>query len=349
MSRLILCCYAACAAACAADLSNHPADAATVDDAGSRATATLPLLLVTEADLPGRAVRFDYQDVDTVNQQLVVTHMNDSAVLFLDLATGAVKKQLTGIPTPRGVVVASEIGRSFVTSTPGHLVIIDNQSLTEVGRVGTGSAPDGNAWDPTDQIVGVSEQAEGALSLLANAGSGPRKVVSLGVETGNVVFDSTRSRFWITVVRSLPPDQLVAVDPVAGKVTLTIDLPGCGGAHGLRLHPDAQSAFVACEGNDQLARVELEGAHAVVTTDSGSGPDVMALDLGLGWLYVAAETGDLTIFDIKKPGLQLIGHDNPGPHSHSVSVDQATHRVFFPLMTGTKGTPSLRIFRPSGI
>src|SRR2546428_1121659 len=41
---------------------------------------------------------------------------------------------------------------------------------------------------------------------------------------------------------------LVAIDPVAANVTTQIDLPGCQGAHGLRLSPDGQSAFVACEG-----------------------------------------------------------------------------------------------------
>jgi Cytochrome P450 len=59
--------------------------------------------------------------------------------------------------------------------------------------------------------------------------------------TGNVVFDPMRRQFWITVVTANPPDQLVAVDPPTAKVTTTIDLPGCDGAHGLRLHPDGQT------------------------------------------------------------------------------------------------------------
>jgi hypothetical protein len=44
-----------------------------------------------------------------------------------------------------------------------------------------------------------------------------------------------------------------------------IDLPGCIGAHGLRVHPDGASALIACEGNAVLARVDLDGAHAVAT------------------------------------------------------------------------------------
>jgi hypothetical protein len=64
---------------------------------------------------------------------------------------------------------------------------------------------------------------------------------------------------------------------------------------------------------------------------------------------VAAESGDLTVFDIAQPGVALIGHDAPGANSHSVVVDPATHRVFFPLMAGPQGTPVLRIMRPTGL
>jgi DNA-binding beta-propeller fold protein YncE len=316
---------------------------------GSIAAAHLPLVLVADVDLPGGATRFDYQDVDTTLGHLVIAHMNDGTVLIADLRDGSVLKALPGIPTVRGVVVADDVGRIFATSLPSQLVLIDNMALTEVGRVSTGNGPDGVSWDPVDKTVGVSDQSDGALSLIPNAGTGTRVQVALGSETGNVVFDTNRRVFWITVVRTSPPDQLMAVDPTTAKVTTTIALPGCNGAHGLRLHPDGQTAFIACESNYVLARVDLGGSHAVTSAPTGSGPDVLSIDPGLGWLYVAAESGDLTVFDIQKPGVLLIGHDSPGNNSHSVAVDVATHRVFFPLMAGPKGTPVLRIMRPSGI
>jgi DNA-binding beta-propeller fold protein YncE len=304
------------------------------------------LTLVADVPLPGGATRFDYQEVDAARGQLVVAHMNDNAVLVLDLADGSVRTQLTNIPTPRGVAVADDAGLIFVTSTPSRLVVIDSQSLTEVMRVATGTSPDGDAWDPADQIVGVSDQGDGALSLIANAGGGTRTQVKLGAETGNVIYDATRAQFWITVVASSGPDQLVGVQPATGAIATMVPLPGCSGAHGLRLHPDGQSALVACEGNDVVARVELSADHAVSIASTGAGPDVLAVDPGLGQLYVAAESGDLTVFDLTQPGLVLLGHDQPGTNAHTVAVDPVTHRVFFPLPEGNDGTPVLRIMQP---
>ncbi len=320
------------------------ADGSVGPDGGA---ASLPLSILADVDLPGPSTRFDYQEIDAANGRLVIAHMNNASVLFVKIADGSLLKELSGIPTPRGVAVADDVGLTFITSTPGTLVLVDNATLMEKKRVQTGKSPDGVAWDPAHKVVGVSDQGDGAISLIPDSGSGARVQVPLGTETGNVVYDAARAVFWITVVAGSPPDKLVAVDPVAAKVTTSIDLPGCDGAHGLRIHPDGQSAFIACEGNDMLARVELGDAHAVSLAATGSGPDVLSIDPGFSWLYVAAESGDLTVFDISKPGVVLLGHDHPGGNSHSVAADPATHRVFFPLTAGPKGTPVLRIMQPA--
>jgi YVTN family beta-propeller protein len=304
----------------------------------------LPLALVADAPLPGASTRFDYQEIDASRGHLVVAHMNDASVLVLNVGDGSVAKLLANIPTPRGVAVGD--GRIFVTSSPSQLVIIDGNALSEIARVPTGTAPDGVGYDPVDHVVGVSDQQDGAVSLIAGAGSGPRTQVPLGKETGNVIYDAGRGVFWAAVVNASPPDQLVQVDPVAKKVNTRIDLPGCAGAHGMRLHPDGQSAFVACEENSAIVRVNLGTPQVTATASTGGGPDVMSVDPGLGWLYVAAESGDLVVFDIGKPGLVTIDQEHPGDTAHSVAADPATHRVFFPLMKGPAGTPVMRIMTP---
>jgi len=315
---------------------------------GDRATASLPLVLVADVDLPGRSVRFDYQDIDLEQGNLIIAHMEDASVVVVRLRDGSVVKVIPGIPTARGVVVADDVGRIFVTSSPNKLVIIENGSLAEIARVDTGAGPDGVAWDPSHKIIGVSDQKDGAVSLIAESGSGARKQVPLGKETGNVVFDAARGVFWITVLKASPPEQLVAVDPIAAKSTSSIPLHGCRGAHGLRIHPDGKSALIACEGNSKVIHVDLGGNNALDVAASGADPDVLAIDPGLGWLYVAAESGDLKVFDIGKPGLVAIDSEHPGDASHSVAIDPTTHRAFFPLMKGPKGTPALRIMKPAG-
>jgi YVTN family beta-propeller protein len=319
--------------------------AASGVDATSRPGDRFPLVLVRDVALPGNATRFDYQDIDVERAHLVIAHLGDGAVDIVRLDDGSIAQRTTGIPVARGISVAGDANRIFVTSSPSQLVIIDATTLTEIRRVTTGQRPDGVAWDPVHRIVGVSDQSDGAVSLIADAGDGARTQVPLGTETGNVVFDAGRAVFWAAVVAS-PLDQLVAIDPANAQVARRIDLPGCSGAHGVRLHPDGQSAFVACENNDVLARVDLN-SHAVVTAPTGGAPDVLSVDPGLALIYVAGESGVLTVFDIARTGLVEIDREQLAPSAHSVQVDPATHRVFFPIASGPSGTPVLRIMKPA--
>src|SRR5512141_2475390 len=173
----------------------------------------LPLTLVGDVTLPGGNTRFDYQAIDPRRGHLVVSHMGDASVLVLNLADATLARRLPNIPTPRGVAVGD--GRIFVTSSPSQLVIIDGKTLAVLARTPTGNGPDGVAYDTAHRIVGVSDQHDGAVSLIPSAGSGARTQVSLGKEAGNVVFDSRRRSFWVAVVNAAPPDQLVEIDPVA--------------------------------------------------------------------------------------------------------------------------------------
>lgn len=322
----------------------------TSSDAASP-DAALPLAVVRDVPLPGKPVRFDYQALDAAHGHLVIAHMNDDAVVAVNLADDSIARVAKDIPVPRGVAVAAEVGRVFVTSSPHALVILDASSFAELRRVRTGLGPDGVAWDPSHRLVGVSDQEDGSLSLISDAGDGARKAVKLGRETGNVAFDRGRGWFWIAVETAKPPDELVAVDPLAGARVRAIPLPGCTGAHGVSLHPDGATAFVACEDNSKLARVWLEenAAGALAVAPTGPAPDVLALDPGLGRLYVAAESGVLSVFDVTRPGIVALGRQALAPGSHSVAVDPGTHRVFFPLAKGPSGTPVLRIMLPPGL
>src|SRR5690348_4092099 len=99
---------AACAGAAGsgAACGGHPAR----PDGPAHVGPSLPLSLLADVPLPGGATRFDYQELDPASGQLVVAHMDDDSVLVLSAADGSVRKELTGIPTPRGVAIAADAG-----------------------------------------------------------------------------------------------------------------------------------------------------------------------------------------------------------------------------------------------
>jgi DNA-binding beta-propeller fold protein YncE len=104
------------------------------------------------------------------------------------------------------------------------------------------------------------------------------------------------------------------------------------------LHPDNHSALVACEINSVLVRVDLGTATVVATSAVGNTPDVLSVDPGKDWLFVAAESGELTVFDLSQAGLVKIDDETIDPSAHTVAVDPATHRFFFPCRRHKRDT-----------
>ena len=136
-------------------------------------------------------------------------------------------------------------------------------------------------------------------------------------------------------------------DPTTGAITDRIRLTNCRGAHGLYLQPQTQQAFVACESNAKVVLVDLRSHREIAAASVGDNPDVLACDPGLGRLYVAAESGVVTLFSPTANRLHKLGQAHLADKAHSVAVDPTTHLVFFPLERDPN-KPGLRVMQPVG-
>ncbi len=79
----------------------------------------------------------------------------------------------------------------------------------------------------------------------------------------------------------------------------------------------------------------------------GDDPDVLAYDPGAGRLYVAAESGWVTILDEHDRRLTVTGRAYLAGGAHIVAVDPTTHRSYYPVPHGKDGKPGLLLFDPT--
>ena len=126
-----------------------------------------------------------------------------------------------------------------------------------------------------------------------------------------------------------------------GKVTERTALAGLRDPHGVALDVENRLAFVAGEGNHKLVVVDLGTMQVGAPFSVGRDPDVLAFDNGTKHLYVAAESGDVTVFHERNRTLEPEGGIHL-PHGHTVAVDPVRHLVYFPL-EDVGGKPLLRI------
>ena len=310
-------------------------------DRGARAARGAPLVLVADIPLPGAAKRFDYQSLDTTTGRLYVSHMSGGRLDVFDTGAARLVASLEGFPGATGVWAVPDLHRVFVSVTGRRAVaVVDDRTLKTIAWVSGVRFPDGIAYVPGEGKVYVSDES-GEADVVIDARGGTRLgAIPLGGEVGNTHYDDVSH---CVVVAIQTRNELAAIDPATDRVVARYTVP-CEHPHGFLIDEPRRLAFVSCEGDAKLLVVDLRAMRTIATHPVGDDPDVLAFDHGLGRLYVACESGVVSVFDARDRVLNAVG-DYRAPHAHSVAVDPATHRVYLPL-ENVGGRPVLRIMRP---
>jgi len=302
-----------------------------------------PLELVADVPLSGAAVRFDYQSLDLANNRLYIAHMNADQLVVFDTKKRAVIATLAGFPSVHGVIAVPELNKVYASATGDHKVVaVDAETLRIIAKAGPIHYPDGLAYASGVKRIFVSDEHGNADAVIDATTDALLKTIPLGGRAGNTVYDPGSGKILVAVSQK---DELVMIDPASEAIIGRYSLPGIEGAHGVALDVSARLAFVAGEGNNKLAVFDLSSMRVLGTYPVGRDPDVVAFDPGVKTLYVAAESGQVTVFQENEKNLVFKGRINM-PHAHTVSVDPQTHLVYFPLQN-LNGHPVLRIMTPA--
>lgn len=318
------------ATACAAGSPLGASDAASVP--GYR--------VVRDVRLPGDTSRWDYQAYDAAAHLLYIAHLGAGEVVAFDTQRQAVAATVRDVGGVHGLAIAADLHRLYASATArNELAIIDTQRFQRVASVPAGEYPDGVAYVPASGRVFVSDEG-GTGDTVVDAATGRLAgTVELGGDIGNSQYDPATDRVYVAVGSA---NVLAVVDHRSLRVVARHPLPGCAGAHGVQVDvPERHRAFVSCEGNARLVAVDLATGRAGPALAVGDGPDVLALDPGRNRLYVAAESGSLTVLDAGGPSPRVVTRGSAGPDAHSVAVDPETHIIYLPL-TNVGGHPVLR-------
>jgi len=282
----------------------------------------------------------EYQSLDPATGRLYVARMGAGQLVVVDTRTRKVVGTVGDLPTVTGVLVVPELDRVYAAVAGAHEVaVIDAETLTVLARLGTIDFPDGLAYAPQVGQVYVSDESGGGELVIDADSNTVVTMIDIGGEAGNTQYDAESGCVLVAVQTR---NQLVAIDPrrdaVVGRYPMTEE---CKGPHGFTLDTVARHAFVSCEDSAVLLDVDLTTMQVSATYPVGDGPDVVAFDPGWKRLYVASESGTVSVFDERNGALEPVGAYE-APHAHSVAVDPATHLVYLPL-ENVDGRSVLRI------
>jgi YVTN family beta-propeller protein len=306
-------------------------------------TGDSPLQRVEDVPLGGRTTRLDYASYDSGRHLLFIAHLGDSAVIVFDTATQRVISRVAGVSKVHGVLAIPELGRVYASATGiNEVVAIDATTLQITARMPGGVYPDGMAYVPDVHKLYVSDEHGNTETVIDVTTNMRVATIPLDGEVGNSQYDAVSKHVFVNVQTR---GQLAEIDPATDRVVARIDLPGAEGNHGLLIEAGQRRAFIACEDNDELLVLNLETRRIIATFGVGRGPDVLAFDPRLLRLYVASESGNVSLFHAEAGDVTKVGDVMVGPNAHVVAVDPGTNRVYFPLMSVDQHTV-LRIMRP---
>jgi YVTN family beta-propeller protein len=306
----------------------------------STAWAKTPVLeRVADVPLPGPASRFDYQSIDTTGDRLYISHMGAGELVVFDLKERKVVGTVGDLPRTTGVWFVPPLVKVY-SSVPGHhhVAVIDARTLHVDARVGEIGFPDGIAYAPDEKKVYVSDESGGGELVIDGTTNKVATMIPLGGEAGNTIYDPGSGRILVAVQTA---NEVVEIDPKLDRVVGRHKISGASHPHGMSVDVEKRLLFVANEGNATLETVDLQTKKVVDVVEVGKDPDVLAFDPVWKRLYVAAESGVVTVLTERKGKLVPDGRITI-PHAHTVSVDPRTHLVYFPLQS-IEGQPLLRI------
>lgn len=313
----------------------------------SAACAEASLKLVADVPLTGSAGRFDYQSID--RSRLYISAMGAGSVVVFDMAVRREIATLPDFPGATGIATVPALQRVFVSVTGhwwnaviggGELAAIDTTSLKTAWRVPAGTFPDGITFIPREKRLFVSDE-RGEQVLVFDAGSGHQAAaLPLGGEAGMSAFDPVSERVLVNVQSR---NEIAVIDPAALRIERRIALPGqCRNNHGLLIEASTRRAFVACDESANLLVVDLDNGQVIQTVSVGNKPDVLTLDPVRARLYVASESGVVSVFNVKPKRIEKLVEGLAGENAHSVAVDPESGLLYLPLRN-LNGRPVLRI------
>jgi DNA-binding beta-propeller fold protein YncE len=271
--------------------------------------------------------------------------MGAGELIDVDIRAHAVVRTLPDLPDVHGVIVVPDKHRVYATATGNNqLVAIDEDSGQVVFRAPTGTYPDGLAYDPLQRTAWTTNESAGTETVIDADTGAVRATVPAGGEVGNIVYDSFLGQMVVAVQGR---NDLAVVDPLSFTVTGRIPTPGCDHPHGQALDVTNRVMFVGCEANATMVTVDLANRNVIDHHGVGETPDVLAYDPGAGRVYVAAESGWVSIFDHDHGHLTARGSAHLADGAHSISLDPTTHHSFFPIPKGANGSPVLWEFEPA--
>ena len=285
---------------------------------------------VSQFDLPGPVgKRFDYLTIDTDDHYLLSAHLGAGLLYVIDLVSNNLIKTISDLPGIEGVTYIPGARKAYTSNWGDHTIgVVDLVQMKVVKKLPAEIKPDGSTYASDFNKVYVSDEKAKAVIVVDTVHDDVVKTLRFASETGMPQYDSVSKK----VLVNLQDQNLIAViNPVDDTLVATYPVGSCQGNHGMVLDVPSRRAFLSCEGNDQLAVMNLDNFQIIAILPMAPGADVLKFDPVIKRIYAACYSGAISVFqEDDRDHFRKLEDFPVQPKVHSLEVDPTTHNIYVP-------------------
>lgn len=289
-----------------------------------------PLKRIAAIHLPGpRGEHFDHLTMDYEDHYLLSAHLGAGILYAMDVRTNKVVAAIHDLPGITDPIYVPELKKVYTCNWGENKVgVVSLRAMRVIHKLPTAEKPNGGAYAPPFGKVYVSDTLGKEVAVVDVHTDSIVKTLRFGSETGMLQYDPVGRKVYVNL-RSV--NEIAEIDPASDTVVARFSTGRCDFNHGMALDPAGRRAFLLCVGNNLLTVFDLAAHRPLAYIPLPAGADDVAVDPGLRRIYVACESGAISVLHEDPQHHYRKIEDFPVPAGvHTLAVDTETHRVYAP-------------------
>jgi DNA-binding beta-propeller fold protein YncE len=267
---------------------------------------------------------WDYIIPDAAHHRVFIGRQ--TRVMVVDMVSGKLLGEVTGINGAHGAAIAERAGHGFATSgTDSSVVMFDLNTFKVLGRIHAAEDADAIIYDPVSNRVftfngdahssTVIDPVAGKLITNIDLGGKPEYGVSAG--DGKVYANLT------------DVSEVVEIDAKTAKVTKRWSTaPSCKNPVAMAIDVAHQRLFSGCR-SGVMAVSDYRAGKVLTTATIGTGVDGAGFDPSSGNVFASNADGTLTVIHQDTPDTyRVVESVKTRPFSRNLGLDPVTHILY---------------------
>jgi YVTN family beta-propeller protein len=266
---------------------------------------------------------WDYMIPDAANHRLFIARRD--RVMVVDMNTGRLITEITGINGAHGVALVPASRRGFATSgNDSSVVMFDLKTYKVLGRLPAGEDADAIIYDPSSgRVFSFNGDANTATVIDPKKG-----VVLANIPLGGKPEYGQSARNGKVYVNLEDSSQIVEIDARKLAVTKRWSTAPCEDPVSMAIDTRRQRLFSGCR-SGVMAVSDYKNGKVITTVPIGRGVDGAGYDPVRRDVYTSNLDGTLTVIHQDSPdSYRVVENLQTGQNARNMGLDPASHRIY---------------------